>query len=198
MVHIFRNDAVFWKPLPLLVCISTVNKALQDLNRALQKQKWAAEDLHKQSSRLLLLHFFERSLPIHRRDTFRNDGSYFKDTFHMWPSILTWIGQTTSWQNNPREHVTTVVKVPLHSFMQGEHGEAAGDLYSQTRHGGIPHAVPNPDDPNYSHFKEVLWWKFVTYWSADLYGCVSVAWFFPHSHVSSDVLQSKGASVVNQ
>ena len=56
--------------------------------------------------------------------------------------------------------------------MQGEHGEAAGDLYSQTRHGGMPHAVPNPDDPNYSHFKEVLWWKFVTSWSADACMCM--------------------------
>ena len=42
---------------------------------------------------------------------------------------------------------------------QGEHGEeGGGDEYSQLKHARDPHAVPNPEDPNYSHFKEV-WWR---------------------------------------
>jgi len=76
--------------------------------------------------------------------------------YKLYVTLYTWMGQTTSSQDISGAHVTTAAQVPLHSFMQGEHGEAAGDLYSQTRHGDIPHAVPNPEDPNYSHFKEVL------------------------------------------
>ena len=41
------------------------------------------------------------------------------------------------------------------NVMQGEHDEEAGDLYSKTRHDVMPHAVPNPDDSAYSHFKGV-------------------------------------------
>jgi len=69
---------------------------------------------------------------------------------------------THGWDRPPHRRITLehmlqlLLKYLCTHFMQGEHGEAAGDLYSQTRHGDMPHAVPNPDDPNYSHFKEVL------------------------------------------
>ena len=43
------------------------------------------------------------------------------------------------------------------NVMQGEHSEEAGDQHSQTRHGVMPYAVPNPEDPTYSHFNEVRW-----------------------------------------
>ena len=52
-----------------------------------------------------------------------------------------------------------------HPPPQGEHGEEGGGVeYSQLKHGRDPHAVPNPEDPNYSHFKEVWWWILFHVW----------------------------------
>ena len=53
---------------------------------------------------------------------------------------------------------TVHVNLYLHLIFQGEHGETGGgDIYNKPIHGGHPHAVPNPVDPNYSHLKEVWW-----------------------------------------
>jgi len=100
MVHIFRNDVVFQKPYPLLVCISTVNKALQDLNRALQEQRelqkictnkapgfcsstsWKKPPNSQNRSSIFGRSFFlvcsKAALQKYFQGSIPNDGSYFK------------------------------------------------------------------------------------------------------------------------